>query len=86
MLVVLIFRAWMCINRTLIHMGNPMRTNIEIDDKLMDRAMKAAGTTTKKETVERALEMLIRVEGQKGIRKLRGKIAWEGDIDAWRRD
>ncbi len=63
-----------------------MRTNIEIDDKLMDRAMKAAGTTTKKETVERALEMLIRVDSQKSIRRLRGKLHWEGDLDAMRRD
>ena len=63
-----------------------MRTNIEIDDKLMDRAMKAAGTTTKKETVEKALEMLVRINGQKSIRRLRGKLRWEGDLDAMRRD
>lgn len=63
-----------------------MRTNIEIDDKLMKRAMKAAGTTTKRETVEKALEALIRLEGQLAIRELRGKVKWEGDLDAWRRD
>jgi Arc/MetJ family transcription regulator len=63
-----------------------MRTNIEIDDKLMKRAMKAARTSTKRETVEKALETLIRLEDQRSIRELRGKIAWEGDIDAWRRD
>ena len=48
--------------------------------------MKAAGAVTKRETVERALELLIRITSQKEIRKLRGKIKWEGDIDAWRRD
>lgn len=63
-----------------------MRTNIEIDDKLMKQAMKAAGVTTKRETVEKALALMVRLEGQKEIRKLRGKIKWEGDIDAWRRD
>ena len=63
-----------------------MRTNIEIDDKLMKQAMKAAGTTTKRETVEKALELLVRIEGQKEIRSLRGKIVWEGDLDAMRRD
>jgi len=63
-----------------------MRTNIEIDDKLMKQAMKASGATTKRETVEKALELLVRIDGQKAIRRLRGKIAWEGDIDAWRRD
>ena len=63
-----------------------MRTNIEIDDKLMKRAMKAAGTTTKRETVEQGLELLIRQRGQQEFLKLRGKIEWEGDLDAWRRD
>ena len=41
---------------------------------------------TKRETVEKALALMVRLEGQKEIRKLRGKIKWEGDIDAWRRD
>jgi Arc/MetJ family transcription regulator len=62
-----------------------MRTNIEIDDKLMKRAMRAAGTSTKRETVEKALETLIRIEGRRSIRSLRGKFIWEGDLDAMRR-
>jgi Arc/MetJ family transcription regulator len=62
-----------------------MRTNIEIDDKLMKKAMRLAGTSTKRETVEKALETLIRIEGQRSIRKLRGKYNWEGDLDAMRR-
>ncbi len=62
-----------------------MRTSIEIDEKLMERAMKASGAKTKRETVEKALELLVRIDGQKAIRKLRGKIEWEGDIDAMRR-
>jgi Arc/MetJ family transcription regulator len=63
-----------------------MRTNIDIDDELMKQAMKAAATATKRETVEKALELLVRVKGQQAIRKLRGKVKWEGDVDAWRRD
>lgn len=63
-----------------------MRTNIDIDDKLLRQAMKAAGTTTKKETVEKGLMALVRLDGQKAVKKLRGKIKWEGNIDAWRRD
>ena len=63
-----------------------MRTNIEIDDALMDRAMKAAGTSTKRETVEQALQLLVRLKSQNGIRALRGQIDWQGDIGAWRRD
>lgn len=62
-----------------------MRTNIEIDEKLMRQAMKAAGTTTKRETVEKALELLVRIDAQKAFRKLRGKLQWEGDLDAMRR-
>jgi Arc/MetJ family transcription regulator len=63
-----------------------MRTTIEIDDKLMKRAMRAAGVTTKRETVRKALELLVRIDGQRAFRKLRGKLQWEGDLDALRRD
>jgi len=63
-----------------------MRTNIEIDEKLMAEAMKAMGTRTKRETVEKALEAQVSINRQLGIRELRGKVEWEGDIDAWRRD
>ena len=62
-----------------------MRTNIEIDDKLMAAAMKAMGTKTKRETVEKALEAQVRYSRQKGILELKGKVQWEGDLDAWRR-
>ena len=61
-----------------------MRTNIEIDDRLMEEAMRRAGTKTKRETVEEALRMLIRVNRQAGIRKLHGKIRWEGNLNEMR--
>ena len=63
-----------------------MRTNIEIDDALMVRAMKLAGTRTKRETVERALKLLIQLRQQERIRAARGKLRWSGDLDAMRRD
>jgi Arc/MetJ family transcription regulator len=56
-----------------------MRTNLEIDDALMARAMKLAGTRTKRETVERALELLIQLNEQARIRAARGKLRWRGD-------
>jgi len=62
-----------------------MRTNIEIDDDLLAKAMAASGKTTKKDTVHEALELLVRVKDQTALRKLRGKIEWEGDLDAMRR-
>jgi len=62
-----------------------MRTNIEIDDALMREAMEAAGTTTKKATVEAGLRMLIATGAQAGIRELRGRVKWEGNLDVSRR-
>ena len=59
-----------------------MRTNIVIDNSLMQRAMKATGFSTKKAVVEEGLRLLIKVKGQEGIRRLRGKIKWEGDLGA----
>lgn len=61
-----------------------MRTNIEIDDKLMAQAMRASGKTTKRAVVEEALHMLVQTKRQAGIRKWRGKVAWDGDLEASR--
>jgi len=58
-----------------------MRTNIEIDDKLMKEAMRRAKTKTKRETVEAGLRILVRLDRQTGIRKFRGKVKWEGNLD-----
>lgn len=62
-----------------------MRTNIEIDDRLMKRAMKISGSRTKRAAVESGLRLLLQVRAQTGIRKLRGKIHWEGDLRRSRR-
>lgn len=61
-----------------------MRTNIVIDNSLMRQAMKATGLSTKKAAVEEGLRMLIKVKGQEGIRRLRGKVEWEGDLNVMR--
>jgi len=61
-----------------------MRTNIVIDDKLMTDALKATGLRTKKEAVEEGLKLLIRRNKQQAVRKLRGKLKWEGDLDEMR--
>jgi hypothetical protein len=52
----------------------------------MTRAMRLAGTRTKRETVERALELLIRLNQQERIRSARGKLRWRGNLSAMRRD
>jgi Arc/MetJ family transcription regulator len=61
-----------------------MRTNIDIDDKLMRQAMKATGATTKKGAVEAALRQVVQLKKQAKIRELFGKVKWEGDLDAMR--
>ena len=61
-----------------------MRTNIVIDDQLMAEALKASGYTTKKEAVEQGLKLLVQISKQRELRKLRGKIKWEGDLDEMR--
>ena len=57
-----------------------MRTNIDIDDKLMRQAMRSSGARTKRAAVEEGLRLLIRTRGQRAIRRLRGNVAWEGDL------
>ncbi len=61
-----------------------MRTNIVIDDKLMEQALKASGAATKKEAVELGLKLLVRQNRQQAVRKLRGKLKWEGDLNEMR--
>ncbi len=63
-----------------------MRTNIVIDDKLMSRALKTSGLNTKREVVEEALRLLVKVKNQSKLKKLRGKLKWEGDLDELRSD
>lgn len=63
-----------------------MRTNIVIDDTLMEQAQIITGYKTKKETVEEGLKLLIAQRNQAKIRNLRGKLIWEGDIDQMRSD
>lgn len=63
-----------------------MRTNIVIDDKLMQDTLKVTGLKTKREAVELGLRTLLRLGRQAEIRGLRGKIPWQGDLEAMRTD
>lgn len=63
-----------------------MRTNIEIDDKLMKDALKATGVKTKREAVELGLKTLVQLRAQEKVRQLKGKVTWEGDLSAMRTD
>ena len=63
-----------------------MRTNVVIDDKLMSRALRSGPYHTKKAAIEQGLRLLVQINSQKKIRKLRGRIHWEGDLESMRRD
>ncbi|MFO1195640.1 MAG: type II toxin-antitoxin system VapB family antitoxin [Burkholderiaceae bacterium] len=63
-----------------------MRTNIVIDDRLMEEALRLTGLKTKKEAVELGLRTLLRLGRQEQIRRLRGKLDWRGNLEAMRGD
>ena len=63
-----------------------MRTNIVIDDNLMNSTLRATGLKTKREAVELGLRTLLRLRQQEEIKRFRGKLNWQGDLDAMRTD
>lgn len=67
-------------------MEDDVRTNIVIDDQLMDQALILSGFKTKRETVEEALRLLISLKSQAKIRDFRGKLNWEGNLNEMRTD
>ena len=73
----------MCITKDIY---THMRTNIEIDDKLMKDTLKVTGLKTKREAVDLALKELLRLKRQGDFRKLKGRIDWQGDLEEMRLD
>ncbi len=63
-----------------------MRTNIVIDDELMDEALKLSRFKTKKDAVEEGLKLLVQRKKQESIKDLRGKLNWKGDLEKMRAD
>lgn len=61
-----------------------MKTNIDLDERLVDQAQRITGLKTKKELVNHALSELVRRNDQKAILRLRGKISWTGDLQTLR--
>ena len=63
------------------------RTNIDIDDQLVEQAMRLTGARTKRQAVNIALRRLVdKGSLYRSLRRLRGKLAWEGNVNAWRTD
>ncbi|MGH9220603.1 MAG: type II toxin-antitoxin system VapB family antitoxin [Vicinamibacterales bacterium] len=69
-----------------LYTHQPMRTNIDIDDALMDEALRRSGAPTKRAAVEEGLRLLIQTRRQGGLRRLRGQVRWQGDLDRSRTD
>ncbi len=63
-----------------------MRTNIVIDDQLIADTLRVTGLKTKREAVELGLRTLLQLRRQEEIRRFRGKLDWQGDLDAMRTD
>lgn len=62
-----------------------MRTNIEIDDEVLEEARRLTGLATKRETVDYALRELVARQRRRDLLSLRGRVHWEGDLDQSRR-
>ena len=71
----------MCIEATIYTHDLAMRTNIEIDDDLLEEALRVSGLRTKRAVVEAGLRMLVRLKRQENILSLVGKVHWEGNLD-----
>ena len=63
-----------------------MRTNVVIDDELMESALKASEKKTKKDVIEEGLRLLVKIKGQGRIKGFRGKLKWTGNLDEMRLD
>lgn len=61
-----------------------VRTNIVIDDDLLADALEATGAKSKREVVELGLAMLVKLSRQERIKEFRGKLRWQGDLEAMR--
>jgi len=61
-----------------------MRTNIVIDDAIMNEAMMLSKLKTKKAVVETGLKLLVQIKKQEQIKSLRGKLKWDGDLEKMR--
>jgi Arc/MetJ family transcription regulator len=61
------------------------RTNVVLDDKLVEKCQKATGIKTRRALIDHALHELLRRERQKKILELKGAVQWEGDLKAWRK-
>ncbi|MBM4042584.1 MAG: type II toxin-antitoxin system VapB family antitoxin [Planctomycetes bacterium] len=63
-----------------------MRTNVVLDDELVARAVESGGYRTKKSAIEAGLRLLVQLNAQQRLRRLKGKVRWVGNLEEMRRD
>jgi Arc/MetJ family transcription regulator len=63
-----------------------MRTNVVIDDSLMESALRTSGIKTKKQAIEEGLKLLVQVKSQEKLKNFRGKLKWTGNLEDMRTD
>jgi Arc/MetJ family transcription regulator len=77
----------MCIIMSIdTHRREKVRTNVVINDVLMESALKVSGIKTKKDTIGEALKLLVQIKNQENIKGFRGKLKWTGNLDSMRTD
>jgi len=60
------------------------RTNVVLDDKLVDECQKLTGISTRRALIDYALREVLRHQRQRRLLELKGSVQWEGDLDLWR--
>jgi hypothetical protein len=63
-----------------------MRTNVDLNDQLMESALEVSDSKTKKGTIEEGLRLLVQTKRQQKIKEYRGKLKWTGNLDVSRLD
>jgi len=61
-----------------------LRINIELDEELKEDAMSCSGATAKREVIENALRLLVKLKSQEQVRSLRGQLQWTGNLESMR--
>jgi Arc/MetJ family transcription regulator len=61
-----------------------MRTNVVLDEPLVEQAKALTGIKTTRGVIAEALRVLIQLREQSEVRDLRGRLRWEGDLDVLR--
>lgn len=61
------------------------RTNVVLDDELVDQCRKLTGINTRRALIDYALHELLRRRHQRRLLELKGSIQWEGELDSWRK-